>query len=176
MTALVSEDWRPDRSAFKDTGGKFITQGLFLEFEYNPERAVYTFKDYDYEYQGKVFPSARRLYLETNDPTGYTFATEYLWGWDHWKQIKLNKRIGVEIAKWEEEMEIMLRSRAAKGMILSSLTNGAAAKWVSDGKWNEAKVGRPSKKRSQLERKIIDRAREEAAEDAKRLGLGGKSE
>lgn len=177
--ALVAPDWRPNRAELKDSAGKLLTQGLFLEYEYNPDRAIYTFKDEDYEYKGKVFPSARRLYLATNDPTGYVFATTYLWGWDHWKQIRANKTLQVEIAKWEEEMEVKLRAAAAAGMLASAREgSGSAAKWIADGKWHESKAGRPPKGRQVVNRKVQERAqKDEAAEDARRLGIipGGKA-
>lgn len=171
---LVPPDWRPDRAALKDSAGKLITQGLFLEFEYNPERAIYTFKDEDYEYKGKVFPSARRLFLSCNDPTGYIFSVAYLWGWDHWKQMKANKRIAVEVEKWEEELEIKLRAIATANMITASSTSGAAAKWVSEGKWKPAKPGRPTKKDMRLRKAVEEMAAQEAKEDADRLGLGNR--
>lgn len=167
----ITPEWRPDRARFKDTAGKYITQGLFLEFEYRPERAIYTFKDEDFFYKGQWFPSARRLYLETADPTEYEFAVRYFWGWEHWKQITQNTALRHEILKWREELEVKLRSQSARGMLLSAQTNAAAAKWVADGKWNPSKAGRPSKARAELERKVRATAQTEAAEDAKRLGL-----
>lgn len=165
--------WRPDRSKFKDRMGKYITQGLFLEFEYNPERALYTFKDEDFFYKGQWFPSIRRLYMEVADPTEYEIATTYFWGWEHWKQIVGNTELRHEILKWREELEVKLRSRAAKSMLLASATNGAAAKWVADGKWTPTKQGKPTKQRQALDRKVREAAESEAAEDAKRLGLKG---
>ena len=57
--------------------GRPITQSLFLEIGYT-EHAVYTLKDDDYEYNGKVYPSLKKAYLELEDTTEYDFANQYL--------------------------------------------------------------------------------------------------
>jgi len=161
-------DFIPDRSKFKDSAGKYITQNLFLEFSYDTEKAVYTFADEDKEYKGKVYPSLRRLYLETADPTEYEFATKYLWGWEHWQRILGNKVLLKEVERWREELEVKLRSRGVKAVL--SLTEGSfnAAKWAADGGWN-IKRGRPSKAEKERERKMREKALEEVKEDASRI-------
>lgn len=161
-------DFIPDRSKFKDSAGKYITQNLFLEFSYDTEKAVYTFADEDKEYKGKVYPSLRRLYLETADPTEYEFATKYLWGWEHWQRILGNKVLLKEVERWREELEVKLRSRGVKAAL--ALTEGSfnAAKWAADGGWN-IKRGRPSKAEKERARKMREKALEEIKDDASRI-------
>ena len=69
---------------FRDeTTGNFYTQGLFLELSYADLRnAVYTLKDFDYEFKGKTYISIKRLYLEIGDPTEYEFAQACFEGCD----------------------------------------------------------------------------------------------
>ena len=62
-----------DKSRLVDGQGKPLTQSLFLEIGYT-DFSVYTLKDQDYEYNDKVYPSLKRLYLEMEDPTEYEFA------------------------------------------------------------------------------------------------------
>ena len=52
-----------DKSKFKDSGGRPITQSLFLEIGYT-DRAYYTLNDEDKEYNGSTYPSLKKLYLE----------------------------------------------------------------------------------------------------------------
>lgn len=166
---LITADWTPDTSKFKDDNGRYITQGLFLEINYNPETAVYSLKDHDYEYQGKVFPSLRRLFLEMEDPTGYYFSQKYLWGWEHWNRILENKVLFEYIEPWTDELEVKLRAKGINAAIKLGLDNLTAARWLADGKWNTAKKGRPSKDDRTRERSIRDAAAAEAAKDHGRV-------
>ena len=162
------EKWEPDRTKFKDSQGRFITQSLFLEHGYNTEFSMYTLTDEDKTYNGKVYPSLRRIYLETMDPTEYEFATTYLWGWEHWQRLLANKAIREEIDKWREELEVKLRAKAIKSILNLSEGKFEAAKWAADGHWN-TKRGRPSKDELAREKRIRERAAEEATEDASRI-------
>jgi hypothetical protein len=158
----------PDRSKFKDNTGKYITQNLFLEFSYDTEKAVYTFNDEDKEYKGVVYPSLRKLYLETADPTEYEFACKYLWGWEHWQRIVANKVLKAEIDKWRDELEVKLRSKGVKAVL--AITEGSfnAAKWAADGGW-DVKRGRPSKEEKERSRKLREAAIEETKEESARV-------
>ncbi|MFM0827351.1 hypothetical protein, partial [Klebsiella oxytoca] len=60
-----------DKKLLKDTMGRPLTQGLFLEIGYNTEYAVYTLEDEDKEYKGKTYPALKKLYLACEDPTEY---------------------------------------------------------------------------------------------------------
>lgn len=160
--------FKPDKSKFKDTAGKYITQNLFLEHSYDTEKAVYTFADEDKEYNGVIYPSLRKLYLEIADPTEYEFANTYLWGWEHWQRIAANKVLLERIERWREELEVKIRSQAVGSMLKMTSGNFNAAKWAADGHWN-VKRGRPSKEEQERERKLRERALNELTEDSSRV-------
>lgn len=135
-------------SKFKDQNGNFYTQSLFLELSYdNPKHAIYTLKDDDHEFKGKVYKSIKRLYVATGDPTEYKFATECLGGWNHWKRL-LNKTslLHPYIEEWREELEVKMRSAGVARMISNSYESPTAAKWLAEKGWVEKRTaGRPSK-------------------------------
>lgn len=163
----MENEFVPDKNKFKDKMGRYLTQSLFLEYMYDTETAVYTLKDDDYEFQGKVYPSLRKLYLEMMDPTEYEFANKYLWGWDHWQKIVENKQMFSHIQKWQDELEVKIRAQAVKRM-LDLDSNFNAIKWAADGHWN-VRRGRPTKAERERERKIRDRVVKETEDDASRI-------
>lgn len=137
-----------------------ITQGLFVDFAYDETFAQYTISKEDKEYNGKMYPSLYKLYMDTADPTEYRFAMEHLLGWDHWQRICANKILSekLDIESWREELEVKLRSQAMKEVIsIAKNGNFNAAKWLSDKGW-DTKRGRPSneerKKESAIKKKI----------------------
>lgn len=157
-----------DKSVFKDKMGRYITQGLFIDFRYDETYAVYTLEDQDKEYKGNLYPSLKKLYLEECDPTEYTFANKYLYGWEHWLALKNNKELYKEIERWEEELEIKIRAQGVHSLMKMSGGNFNAAKWVADGQWHQ-KRGRPSKDEKEKERKIRERAMAEAEDESARV-------
>lgn len=159
------------REDLKDKMGRPLTQSLFLELGYS-DYAVYTLKDEDYEYKGKVYPSLKRLYLETMDVTEYDFATQHLLGWQHWKRICANKNIAKHIDEWREELELKLASCGVKGLVENAkMGNVNSAKYLADRGWLGKKVGRPSK--AELEsRKEFDEALRNEFEDDFRVVEG----
>lgn len=157
--------WLPDKSKFKDSRGRYITQSLFLENGYNTEFAVYTLTDEDKEYQGVVYPSLRRLYLECLDPTEYTFATKYLWGWEHWLRICDNSLMTQPIEQWREELEVRLRSIAITSIVASAPDSYNAAKWVADGSW-QSQRGKAAQKRA---KRIREKVAQKVDEDSDRV-------
>lgn len=161
-------NFKPDKSKFKVPSGHLITQALFLECGYDTEKAVYTFADEDKTYDGKVYPSLKKLYMETEDPTEYEFANTYLYNWEHWQRIKANNVLYKEICLWEEELEVKLRSRAIKSILKLSDGKFEAAKWAADGQWQQ-KRGRPSKDELAREKRIRERAAADAADDSARV-------
>lgn len=158
-----------DKTGFKDKMGRFITQGLFIDFRYDETYAKYTLEDEDKEYRGNMYPSLKRLFLEMEDPTQYKFANAYLYNWDHWLLIKNNKELYKYIERWEQELEVRIRAKGVSEIIkLSGNGNFNAAKWVADGSW-ETKRGRPSKAEKESERKMRERAAAEANEESARV-------
>lgn len=159
-----------DKSGMKDYKGAFITQSLFLEIGYDTDFAVYTFKEKDHEYKGKVYPSIKRLYLEHEDPPEYDFATTYFYSWNHWQRLCGNKIILKEISEWREELELKLRSQAIKDIIDNSAEGSyQASKWLADRGWDKQAVGRPSKVDKVKEAKMQDRLTSEFGGEVKRM-------
>ncbi len=159
-----------NKENLRDDRGRPITQSLFLEIGYT-DFAVFTLKEDDYEYKGKVYPSLKKLYLEFEDPTEYAFATKYLLGWQHWKKMLGNKQIASEVDEWREELELKLRSQAVKDMIDQSAEGGSfqASKWLVDRGWDKRPAGRPSKAEQKKEQRLKERVDNEFGADILRL-------
>ncbi len=160
------KNFTPDKSKFKDEKGRYIVQGLFLEDRYNTDLAVYTLVGYDKEYEGKTFPSLKRLYLEEGDPGEYLFANKYLFDWPHWQRLCNNNIVRKHIEDWREELYLSLRSEGMATMINLAINSDSyqAAKWLADEGWIKRSKGRPSdaevqgelKRRAELEERFRD--------------------
>jgi len=159
-----------DKERLLGEGGTPITQSMFLEIGYT-DRAVFTTKDKDYKYKGKLYPSLKKLYLEYEDPTEYGFVMKYLVSWSQWKKLCANQRTLLEIEQWREELELKLRSQAVKDMIDQSAEGGSfqASKWLSDRGWDKRAAGRPSKKEQLKEQRMKDKISNEFDSDIVRL-------
>lgn len=163
----------PDKKAFLDSMGRPITQSLFLEISYNPEVAVYTLKEYDHTYEGKTFPSIKRLYIQMEDVVEYDFANRYFLGWSHWQRIANNKLFKKHVEEWRIELELKVRSQAVRDIIDMSATERSfqAAKWLADKGWAEKRAGRPTKEQTERERNIQEALDEKYGADIVRLKL-----
>lgn len=158
-----------EKSEFQDDTGRPLTQSLFLEIGYT-DFAVYTLKEHDYEYNGKMYPSLKRLYLECEDPTEYDFANQHLLGWKHWQRMVENKLIRKHIDEWREELEYKLRAKAVKDMLASAKAgNYQAAKWFADRGWATRAAGRPSKTELEGAKAAQGRLESEYGDDVIRL-------
>jgi hypothetical protein len=157
------------REQFLNSEGRPLTQSLFLEVGYTDE-AIYTLKEVDHEYNGKVYPSLKRLYLEAADPTEYVFATEHLMGWKHWQRICENKLLRKHIEEWREELEVKLRSEAVRQAIAHAASGTfQAAKWVADRGWATRGAGRPSKADVDRDKRIQEKIDDEYSSDVVRM-------
>lgn len=157
------------RNILTDASGKPLTQGLFLEIGYT-ESSIYTLKDNDHEYNGKLLPSIKRLYLEMEDVTEYEFANQYFLGWGHWQRICNNKVIRKHVDEWRVELELKLRARAAKLMVQQAEGGSyQAVKWLADRGWDVKKAGRPTKEDVESEKKAMAKAESEYGADIVRL-------
>lgn len=157
------------RELMIDSIGRPYTQSLFLELKYE-DNAFYSLKSQDWTHKGKLYPSIRRLYLECEDPTEYTFANKYFLGWDHWMRLTENKAIRVHIDAWRNELEIKLRAKGVLEMIKSANKgNFQAAKYLADRGWDTRGAGRPSKDELTRRAKIAETVHNEYAVDIARL-------
>ena len=153
---------------FRDVQGGLLTQSLFLELGYG-KAAVYTLKDFDYDYKGKLYPSLKKAYLEMSDPLEYEFATTYFVCWDQWKRICNNKLMTKIVEGWRQELELKLRCEAV-GQVLAIAKDGdrMASQWIADKGWDK-KVGRPSAADKRKRAAFDDLAKEEYGSDISRL-------
>lgn len=133
-------------SKFKDKQGKWFTQALFLEMGYKPQ-AMFTLDDKDKTYEGVIYPSLKRLYLEAEDPTEYDISVSHLGGWNHWKRLRGNKLIAKHLDEWKEELNVKLTAKGVKLAVKIASEGGTfqAAKWLADTGWEKRIAGRPSK-------------------------------
>jgi hypothetical protein len=159
-----------DKNLLKTANGIPLTQGLFLEIGYK-DYAVYTTKDDDHDYNGRIYPSLKRLYLEMEDVGEYEFATTYLLGWNHWQRLCANKEVMKHVQEWRDELEIKLRSKAMKTIFLKAQTEQGinAAKWIAERGWDKRKAGRPSKDEVQKQARIEADLYKEFEEDFNRF-------
>lgn len=160
-----------EKSKLKDTMGRPLTQGLFLELNYDTEYAVYTFNDEDKTYKGVLYPSLKKLYLAEEDPTEYEFAKKHLLGWKHWQRMNENKVLREHFDEWREELEISIRAGAIMSIrdMTAEGTNFQAAKWLADRGWDKRGAGRPSKSEIDREKRINSRIGDELEADILRM-------
>lgn len=151
--------------------GRFLTQSLFLEQAYDVNIAVYTLKDDDYEYKGKMFPSLKKLYLSMEDPIEYEFATTHLAGWDQWERICDNKLFTSLINGWRKELELKLMSRGFKQMVKKAEGSPMAARWLSERGWAAPKGKSKSKAQKDKDKKIQRQISDTYANDLERLRI-----
>jgi hypothetical protein len=162
----------PTKAQMIDTLNRPITQSLFLEIGYS-KSAIYTLKEDDYEYEGKTYPSIKRLYMAMEDPTEYDFANTHFLGWKHWQRICANTVVRQHVDEWREELEYKMRSTAAKQMIeMAKLGNYQATKWMADKGWGIKGAGRPSKEQVAREKKVDGVLEDEYSADIVRLHKG----
>lgn len=160
-----------DKSKMIDSMGRPLTQSLFLEIGYS-DFAIYTLKEFDHEYNGKVYPSLKKLYLKEEDPTEYAFAEKHLLGWQHWKRLNENKVLPKHFEEWREELELKIRSQAVRDMqnlCASESGNYSAAKFLADRGWEKRGAGRPSKAEKERHLRVEEKINEEFQADIIRL-------
>lgn len=161
-----------DKAQLLDTEGRPLTQSLFLEPNYNTKYAVFTMKDDDHEFRGKLYPSLRKLFLEMEDVTEYQFANTYLLGWSHWKRLNNNQVLAHNFEEWREELELKIRASAIKSIIEASVSDSGgfqAAKWLADRGWDKRGAGRPSKAEVERHKRVEEKLDNEFGADIARL-------
>lgn len=169
VTKKQEELLLPTKDQMLDTSGRPLTQSLFLEFSYSPF-AIYTLKDQDHEYNGKIYPSIKKLYMEEDDPTEYRFANKYFLNMRHWLRICNNKLMTDHIEEWRYELELKLRSEGISQMVKAARRGSqGAARFLTDRGWEVRKAGRPSKEELEREAKIQNNIKDEYADDLRRL-------
>lgn len=140
--AVLKYDDPEKELKFKNRMGAFKTEALFFEVGQSTEEGevkpdvLYTLKDADF----RGLPSLRRLYLECKDPSEYTFATQYFYSWEHWCLIRERPWIKEKLAKWREELNVLIQAEALV-TVIEEATNPisrsrlAAAKFLLESRY-----------------------------------------
>lgn len=132
-----------------DTQGRALTQGLFYESQDN-KFAVYTLKERDHVVDGITYYSLKRLYLECEDPTEYSFIRQHLYSVSQWERMCANAMLSEHISEWRYELDLKLSSSAIQGILEIStdeLASGQlqALKFFAKKEYKDKKPGRPAK-------------------------------
>ena len=164
---------------YKDKMGRYRTQSLFWEMRDESMTPVWCMKDYNLVKEGTTYPSLKKIYMEYDHVPGaeYEFAMDQLGSWDHW--IKLcndtTPQIKEMIQGWRDEIEVRLKAKGIKSIIMHSLDNDPkglqAAKYLVEKGYAAKKAGRPSKEEVERELKVDARAAKERLADLERIGL-----
>lgn len=165
-----------DKTKFKDEKGRYITQSLFLEINYDVSKAVFTLDGEHKQYKGETYYSLKKLYLDLADPIEYVFASTYLADWKHWQRICGNKLLLSHITEWRDELILSLRSEGVLTLIDLAKNAGSyqAGKWLVDTGWDIKEKGRPTKANIKSQLKKETDLEKSFAEDFKLLKMKDK--
>ena len=139
------------------------TSSLFVETNITPAlKPYYTFKKHG---EGE-YVSMYKLFMEDNDPTGYTTCMRTFGDFHVWRKMWSSKVFAPVMEDWLIDLEAKMTSEAIEKM--RKLDNPTANKWIADKGW-EQKRGRPSKaEKARTAAKTIQ-MRDELADDASRV-------
>ena len=154
-----------------------LTRALFLEESYEDRTYVlYTLKDFTHD----GFQSLYQLYMGYNDLTEIKVAQECFEGWEHWQMVCNSSWFKPYIARWREELELRIRSKALANVL--DVANDKydkqryeANKFLLSGSWKtkteKEAVGRPSKEKIKADAQLLFEKSRKEEDDYKRLGL-----
>lgn len=101
---------------FKTDFGVYLTKALFFEVAFPKDYVQFTLKNEDH----LGYPSLKRLFLETEDPSGYTLAVTYLDGWEHFCKLSECPWFQPYWTAWTQELEVSMRANALLRLIEES--------------------------------------------------------
>lgn len=160
---------------FKNDIGAYLLGSLFYEQTMaDKAQVVYTLKDRDH----LGYPSLYRLYMETDDPTEYNFAIQYLDGWAHWERLTECSWFKPYINRWRRELEVRFRARAL--LNIRTVANNSdskesyqANKFLVGQGWKEGgpkrRAGQPSKDEIKSEAVRLAQVSQSLDEDFERI-------
>ena len=163
---------------FKNESGQHLLKPIFYELdEQGRPNALYTLKDFDTEFEGRFYPSLRRLYVESEDPTEYNFSVQYLDGWVHWKKLSAASFFKDLLVDWREELEVRLRAKGLVGIRQVASVPGKEAfqaqKYLAQAGWKlpeeKSTVGRPTKEKVLHEAEKMFKQKTEFDDDFDRI-------
>lgn len=162
-------------SKFRNQQNVRYLQGLFYEQTgADKTTVVYTLKDEPH----LDYPSLYQAYMTIADPTEYSFATQYLDGWEHWEILCECTWFKPYVARWRKELSLKIKSEALANIIIESksrTTNSyQASKFLATGEFEDKPTrgkGRPSKDEVNSEAKRIAEDHFRLKEDFNRLQI-----
>lgn len=111
---VLSGECELDTSKYrtKDNNNRFLTAEMFFDHPDNNMRynRVAPYSLYNHEdvvlTDGTLIRSMRKIFLDLNDSSGYQCAIKTLGCKEHWDRLLASNKIGDEIAKWVEELQL----------------------------------------------------------------------
>lgn len=154
-------DYEANRHLLHSANGNKLTTGLFEEFSRDDTTVTPLFKLSDW----------RKTYVELADPTGYEAAMQLIGSWEHWLALMESPAFRMHVDRWNQEVEVKLRSEALKQLMKQSRlpTGTAAAKFLAEAGFVER--DKRKKKDKEQDDAAGKAAKSKVADDAKRLGL-----
>lgn len=136
-------------SKYLSTTGQRLVRQLFIENRNIGENdlAVYTMHREDEMYEGKIYLSLYKLYVETKDITEARFVTKYLYDWEQWNSLASSATYKDEIARWRVELKALVLGELIDTLIKDahsdSKSSKGSAKFLVD-KLSKNSKGRPT--------------------------------
>jgi len=138
-TVPTTKEYSASPNDFKDRGGRWLTASLFMETNKDESRypSIFTLSDEDRD--GRI--SAKRIYMDANDPTEFLAAKHIFGSFDCWTNLCNSPFFKPHLSRWRSELRVRIRSRSV-GIIEEAAITGkipasqlAAAKWLATQEW-----------------------------------------
>ena len=163
-------------SKYLSTTGQRLVRQLFIENRNIGENdlAVYTMHREDEEFEGHLYQSLYKLYIETKDITEARFVSKYLYDWEQWNSLASSATYRDEIARWRGELKALVLGELVDTLILDAKSNSksskASAKFLVE-KLSKREKGRPVSAVVPTSEETTTVLVSEIAKDMKRLRL-----
>lgn len=157
-------------------GGARLTRQLFIEYHNNGEFdvAVYSLKRHDVTYNGKVYPSLYRLFMEEKDITEARFVSNHLYDWQQWDALVKGHFTKDEIARWRVDLKNIVMGELVDLLLedakSDSKSSKSSAKYLVN-KLSTGARGKPATAVVPTSEELTSETFKEVAADAKRLRL-----
>lgn len=156
---------------FKNSMGVYLGRELFFETATTARNYVlYSFKNEDHTFDGVVYPSLRRLYLEEDDPTEFFVAEKYFDGQPHWRRLTAQKWFMDYLTPIREELALKHQAQYMRSLRQDAINGDkVASKYLLDRMEKPKEVGRPTKRKIAEEAQKIVLDNQDIATDFDRM-------
>jgi len=160
----------------------YSTAALFFELSHTTRHRSkivppFTIRERDYtNTHGDTYISARKIFMDFNDPTGYLFAIEVLGSWKHFQRLEKGKLTGPLITEWREELEAKLHAEEIQHLRAMASGEGnqayQASKFLATKEYKEKMAkGRPKNEDIQKAAKEEAKLSKDVKGDLERSGI-----